>query len=130
MIRIASRLERQRQVFEWGRLAFGEDQMRSQAQRGLRLVEEAIEVAQAAECDPAALHRLIDYVYARPVGDVEAELGGVQVCVLAMAECVGASAEECEHVEIARILEKPISHFTQRNQAKNDAGFLAKGIKT
>lgn len=124
-LRQDKRNARQARVFDWGCRAFGNDQMRSPQQRALRLIEEAIELAQSVFADKDQLHRLVDYVYSRPVGQVEAELGGVGVCLLAMAECVRVNADETEEREVARIMAKPIEHFTKRNQEKNDAGFKA-----
>lgn len=97
--------------------------MKSVRQRALRMFEEAVELAQAAGNDPAQLHRLIDYVYARPVGTVESELGGVGVCLLALAAAANLSADETEQREVDRVMSRPIDHFSRRNQEKNDAGF-------
>jgi hypothetical protein len=91
----------------------------------LRLAEEAIEAAQSAGCDPATLHKLIDYIYARPAGSIHREIGGVGITLLALANAEGLNADACEHGELHRVLSKPLSHFTARNQVKNDAGFIA-----
>jgi hypothetical protein len=120
---------RQRLVAWWCATAFGVGQASSVEQRGLRLAEEAIEAAQAAGCDPAQLHKLIDYVYARPAGTMERELGGVSITTLALADAVGISADDAELAELDRVLAKPLEHFTARNQAKNDAGFIARDIE-
>lgn len=121
----SSRDERQQAVARWCNAAFGAEHAASLPQRGLRLAEEAIEAAQAAGCDPAQLHRLIDHVYARPVGDLGQELGGIAVCEFALAAAAGLSAEHCELTEIARVFSKPLEHFAARNAAKNAAGFSA-----
>lgn len=114
---------RQLKIFEWGKQAFGEINMISPQMRAIRLLEEAIEVYQAAGCDPNQAKLLVDYVFGRPSGTVTQELGGVGVCVLAMAECLGASADYLEEDECERLFSKPMEHFTKRNQAKIDAGF-------
>jgi len=124
----AERDARQRVVVEWGAAAFGLDQITSVEQRGLRLIEKAIEAAQAAGCDSAMLHKMVDYVFARPSGDLYQELGGVSVCLLAMANAAGFSADDAEKLEIARILAKPVATFTERNKAKNDAGFKSRAL--
>lgn len=112
-------------IWDWGVKAFGIDHMTSVPQRGLRLAEEAIELAQACDVKPEQLHKLIDYVYSRPVGPIKSEIGGVSVCLLALSMAVGVDADECEVEEINRVLSKPIEHFTKRNKEKNDAGFKA-----
>jgi hypothetical protein len=118
-----SRDQRQRAVFEWCCAAFTEEQATSLSQRGLRLAEEAIEACQACGTDPDKLHKLIDYVYGRPAGTIEQELGGIGVTTLALAAAAGLSAKECEISEVKRVLSKETSHFAARNQIKNDAGF-------
>lgn len=116
---------RQTTVANWCRDAFGAGQASSVPQRGVRLLEEAIEAAQAAGADRDMAHKLVDYIFDRPAGELSQELGGVGVTVLALAAAAGLSADQAECTEIARVLAKPLSHFAARNQTKNDAGFLA-----
>lgn len=120
---LADRNRRQADTHEWCVAAFGDHDARSIPQRGLRLMEEAIETAQACGCDATMLHRLIDHVYARPVGELAQELGGLGVTLLALAEAAGLSAEDAELREIARVKAKPLAHFAARNAAKTAAGF-------
>lgn len=124
----AGRDARQATVVAWASAAFGTEQTTNIEQRGLRLAEETIEACQAAGCDAAMLHKLIDYVYSRPVGAVAQELGGVGLCTLAMANAAGLSADAIEQAEVARVLAKPIQMFSARNKDKNDAGFLASAL--
>lgn len=118
-----NRNRRQTQVAAWCAAAFGRDHAASIPQRGVRLLEEAIEAAQASGADRDMAHKLVDYVFDRPTGELSQELGGVGVTLLALAEAAGVSAEGCECAEIARVLAKPLEHFAKRNQQKNDAGF-------
>lgn len=118
-----ARLSRQRAVHEWCIAAFGDNHARSIRQRGIRLVEEAIETGQACGCDPEMVHRLIDHIYAKPKGELFQELGGVGVTMLALSEAAKIDADLAERTEIARVLSKPLEHFTARNAAKNAAGF-------
>jgi hypothetical protein len=121
---MAERDVRQAQIFAWTQRAFSEAQAISLPQRALRLLEEAVEAFQSVGGDPAMAHRLVDYVFSRPIGVLHQELGGVSVCVLALAAAAGLSADVEEHREVQRVLSKPISEFTQRNAAKNAAGLL------
>jgi len=114
---------RQVQVQNWGRAAFGDAHVTSVPQRCLRLIEEAIEACQAGGLERGQLHRLVDYIYSRPVGELHQEIGGIGVTLLALAAAASLSADAEEVREIARILSKPTEHFMARNQAKNDAGF-------
>lgn len=119
-----NRNDRQAAVISWVHAAFGAD---SVAQRALRFLEESIEAYQAAGCDAAVAHCLIDYVFDKPAGVLNQELGGVGVTLLALAATAGLSADEEEQREFARVLSKPLAHFSARNQAKNAAGFIATG---
>jgi hypothetical protein len=114
---------RQVQVADWCARAFGADHASSLPQRGIRMLEEAAEAAQAAGVRREMAHKLIDYVWDRPAGELAQELGGVGVTVLALAQAAKLSADTCEQDEIARVLAKPIEHFAKRNRVKNDAGF-------
>ena len=115
--------QRQEMIANWARAAFGEAAATGLPQRGLRLLEEAIEAFQACGGDEAMAHKLVSFVFARPPGMVGQELGGVAVTVLALAAAAGLSADEEECREIHRVLSKPLGEFTQRNAAKNAAGF-------
>jgi NTP pyrophosphatase (non-canonical NTP hydrolase) len=121
---------RQARVAEWCTEAFGAEHTTSIPQRGIRMLEEAIELAQACGCDPAMAHKLVDFVYSRPPGTIGQELGGVGTTVLALANAAGLSADAEEAREVTRVLSKPREHFTQRNQAKNAAGFDALAYPT
>lgn len=119
----SDRDRRQAQTHAWCVAAFGDHDARSIPQRGLRLMEEAIETAQACGCDPAMLHRLIDHVYAKPAGGLREELGGLGVTLLALAQAAGLSADDAEALEVERVRAKPLAHFAARNAAKQAAGF-------
>jgi transcriptional regulator with XRE-family HTH domain/NTP pyrophosphatase (non-canonical NTP hydrolase) len=120
-----SRDDRQARVTKWCAEAFGADHASSIPQRGLRLLEEALEAAQAAGVPQSQAHHVVDYVYGRPVGELQQELGGVGVTLLALAAAAGLSAEETEEREVARVLSKPLEHFRKRNTEKNEAGLEA-----
>lgn len=80
--RADTRDARQAQVVAWAKAAFIEAQATSLPQRGLRLLEEAIEAFQAAGGDREQAHKLIDYVFDRPPGRLGQELGGVGVTLV------------------------------------------------
>lgn len=123
-----SRDQRQAMVASWAELAFGRDEATSVPQRGLRLLEEAIEAFQACGGDEVIAHKLVKYVFGRDKGEVGQELGGVAVCVLALAAAANVSADEEECREISRVLSKPLREFTERNASKNAAGFLIEAL--
>ncbi len=119
------RQARQERVRAWAEAAFGAEQAASPTQRGIRLLEEATEAFQAVGGTAELAHHLVDFVFARPVGAIGQELGGVAVCTLLLAAAVGLSADSEERREIDRILAKPVEEFSARNAAKNAAGLRA-----
>jgi hypothetical protein len=109
--------------FDWGVRCFGMVHMRDKRIRALRCVEEAIELAQACKVDQLQLHKLIDYVYDRPVGVPEKEVGGVFVTAAVISECLNDQPEAIFEAEIRRVLAKDPSYFAERNRLKEAAGF-------
>lgn len=122
-----SRGQRQLAIFELAKRAFAEAQATSLPQRGIRLLEEAVELFQACGGDEDSALRLVRFVFARPPGEIGQELGGVGVTTLALAAAAGLSADEEERREFERVLSRDVEEFARRNQAKNDAGFLLVG---
>lgn len=114
---------RQRAIARWCADAFGKEHAENLAQRGVRHAEEAIELAQAAGTPREMLHQLVDYIYDRPPGELAQEIGGSALTLLALAAAAKLSVDTEEAREIARVLAKPLAHFTARNEAKNAAGF-------
>lgn len=107
----------------WARAAFGNEHVANIPQRALRLLEESIELAQAAGVDEQLARKLVEFVYARPAGDLFQEMGGVGVTMLVLAESAGICAETAIDKESSRVLSKPVEHFTKRNADKGAAGF-------
>ena len=127
-----SRDDRQRMIAWWCTAAFGAEHASSKPQRGLRFLEEALELYQVVMHDLGMAagakmrrlaHKMVDYVLDRPPGNLERDFGGVGITLSALAEACMVSADTCEHQELERVLRKPPAYFYARNQAKNDAGF-------
>lgn len=117
--------DRQTHVAKWAKDAFGVDSATYLPQRGVRLLEEAIELYQATGATPEMAHKLVDFVFGRPVGEIFQEIGGVAITLLVLSEAASVSAEAAELAEYERILAKPLATFTARNAEKNAAGFKA-----
>lgn len=93
-------------------------------ERGLRLVEEAVELGQAIGITREQAHRLVDYVFDRPVGEVRQEIGGVALTLSAVASVSNASVEECWHDELSRVMLR-IEETRAKQQAKARQGIVA-----
>lgn len=72
-LRITSLLER---VESWLKTCFPMPVWSNRAQRTHRLLEKALELAQANGCSREDALALVDYVYGRPVGVPDLEVGG------------------------------------------------------
>jgi hypothetical protein len=117
----SARIDRQSLVGDWVRRTFGDDLMCAE-ERVSRVLEEAIELAQAEGLAPSRIHALIDHVYSKEPGDRRQEVGGLEVTILAYCATTSLSVDECEAHEIARVLSKPAGHFRERQAAKASAG--------
>jgi hypothetical protein len=80
-----TRDQRQLELVAWAKAAFGVEQATSIPQRGLRFMEEAVELFQAVGGDLQKAHELVDFVFERPIGELGQEFGGVAVTVLLLA---------------------------------------------
>jgi hypothetical protein len=116
---------RQEQVFKWVTAAFGVDHANSLPARSTRFLEEAIELYQAAGGDLAMAHKLLDFVFSRPVGDLSKEIGAVGLTLLSVAATAGVSCNGEEDREVVRVTSQDPAVFAERNREKNAAGFNA-----
>lgn len=112
----------QRTIVKWCVDMFGPKCARDPKERGLRLLEEAIEAAQAVNVSREDAHKLVDYVFGRPTGEISQEISGVLVTVLSLADAAGISAELSLVREIARIHEPS---FREKVRAKHNTKELA-----
>lgn len=91
-------------------------------QRARRLVEEALELFQAVGGDAETAARIAAHVFARPVGEVKQEVGGVAITLMALCETLGVSVADAELIEFNRIHSFPHGHFHARQREKIKAG--------
>lgn len=117
------REQRQQLVTDWCGRTFGTASQQDRQKRVLRFLEEALELFQAEGGDPAQAEALLRRVYSRPVGEVAQEVGGVCVTLLSYCSAAGLSLDQCEAVEIERILDRPLEQARQRYADKSAAGF-------
>lgn len=119
----ALRSRRQGRVQDWAFRCFGITAATDPRHRGLRMLEEAIELFQAVDGDAGQAHALVDHVFARPKGQPVQELGGLGVTLLALAAALGLDADVAEQDEVTRLLALDPAHFRDRDAAKAAAGF-------
>ena len=95
-------------------------------ERAVRFVEEAIELAQAIGVDREQLHRLVDYVMDRPVGEVAQEVGGSMLTLYAVSEACGVDADAQALREIERVETPEVRAKVRRRQAEKRAALVGK----
>jgi hypothetical protein len=98
---VVNRDDRQQQLYAWACAAFGVGEVDNLPQRALRLLEECVEAFQACGGDREMAHKLVDFVFERPVGELHQEIGGISVCLLVLAQAACMSAEREEVTEIS-----------------------------
>lgn len=86
----------------WLVACLGEAALMSPEDRALRVLEEAVELAQAAGIDHAKAIEQVHHTYARPIGKLNQEVAGTLNTVLLMAECLGEDAIHLGETELRR----------------------------
>jgi hypothetical protein len=93
----------QRRVVDWLRRSFGDATTDDLRERRLRFLEEALELHQACGGTVGELSTLAAHVHDRPAGEPGQEIGGVVLCLAALATAVGVDVETAMTNEIERV---------------------------
>jgi hypothetical protein len=118
-------MNNQPRIASWVRKVFTESESTNAPERSLRVAEEAIELAQACGIDAEALHRLVDYVCGRPIGEPAKEIAGCLVTVYAAAEALGVDAQEQFEIEVSRIHQPEVIDRVRRRQKEKREAMVA-----
>jgi len=89
-------------VDEWLRACFSADICKNKAERTHRFLEESIELAQANGCSIEDAKALVEYVYGRPKGRPELEVGGVLVTLAGVCVATHIDMENAGELELTR----------------------------
>lgn len=92
----------QQRVVRWCRAAFGDKDTDDKRMRSLRFIEEAVELVQATGLTEEEAIRVLKHVYAKPVGKVHQEIGGVMVTFATLVSAHGLAMYQCGEDELAR----------------------------
>lgn len=96
----------QGRVAEWMLACFGEAIAADRMERNHRFLEESLELVQANGCTQSEAHQLVDYVFNRPIGELEQEVGGVMVTLAALCGASGTDMHKCGDTELDRVWKK------------------------
>lgn len=92
----------QRRVEQWLDACFPPPAKPDRSERTHRFLEEALELAQANACSRDDAIALVDYVFGRPAGKPDQEVGGVMVTLASLCSAVGINMEEAGNRELDR----------------------------
>lgn len=96
----------QYRLFLWMDACFGSKITFDKTERNYRFLEEALETVQSLGLTRVEAHQLVDYVFLRPDGEPEQEVGGALVCLTALCTANNFNLELCGERELARIWTK------------------------
>ena len=103
---------------DWAIRCFGKAHVDNKTICALRLVEEAIEYAQAIGVPEISVALVTKAVYERPKGEPYQELGGVLMTATVAATTQYWDPDDVFETELRRVLAKPTEHFAARNREK------------
>jgi hypothetical protein len=121
-IQNSHRLARQIEILQWAIETFGAATAANTGERIRRFVEEAVELAQATGLEKQALLAIIEHVYAKPVGNIEQEIGQVGVSLLGLAQHLNIFADQQEQAEFDRLKSLSTEYWQARQKAKVEIG--------
>lgn len=87
----------------WMRRCFGQKISDDVVERNHRFLEEALELIQACGATKSEAHQLVEYVFDRPVGEPEQEVGGVMVTLAALCYANRMDLKTCADNELSRV---------------------------
>lgn len=102
---------------EWAVECFGKADAMNRQMRIFRFLEEALELAQAGGCSKDEAARVLEYVFGRPIGAINQEVGGTMVSLAVLCEAFGLDMEGCAEAEYTRILAN-VEKIRARHAAK------------
>lgn len=96
----------QDRVAPWMQACFGPEVSGDKLERGDRFLEEALELLQSGNYPRERIAALTDYVFDRPQGEINQEVGGVMVTLAAYCLAFGLDMHAAGETELARIWTK------------------------
>lgn len=113
-------------VWEWCKSTLGPAAASHRQERALRLLEEALELAQAESLGMPIVIQLMLRVWSRPVGEVHQEVAGIGVTTLAYCAAAGLDFERELEIELERIRRPEVQESIRKKQhEKREAGVSA-----
>ena len=96
----------QSRVAPWMQVCFGPEISADLLERNDRFIKETLELVQASDYPKERAHQLVEYVYGRPQGEINQEVGGVMITLAAHCLAHGVNMHKAGETELARIWTK------------------------
>ncbi|SRR6266404_6318509 len=93
-------------IWNWGDVCFGSTINTNKQERSYRFLEEALELVQAVGTSKEDAHKMVDYVYGRPVGSLTQEIGGVGITLHLLVWALRQDLNYLTEVELQRCWER------------------------
>lgn len=106
----------QSRVAAWVIKCFGDTVAYDRTERNHRFLEEALELAQSLNCTKDEANLLVDYVFNRPPGEPNQEVGGVMVTLAALCHANNMDMQHAGEIELTRV-NSPL--MVEKIRAKN-----------
>lgn len=101
----------------WLLECFGIEVANDRVERNHRFLEEALELAQSLGCTKGDAMLLVDYVYARPVGEPNQEVGGVMLTLAALCDANNMDMMHAGEIELTRVSSPLVIQRIRQKQA-------------
>lgn len=112
----------QKRIRQWIMDTYGVECLLSRSERAARVLEEALELAQAEGIDEAFANKILARAYARPTGDPRQEFAGIGVTLLAYATATGMDLDYEVGAEIQRVESLDKEKLRAKHQEKVRVG--------
>ncbi|PLX37007.1 MAG: hypothetical protein C0605_07865 [Hyphomicrobiales bacterium] len=93
----------QQRVGKWVEKCLGDESAMDGTERNHRFLEEALELVQACGCSAFEAHQLVEYVFARTIGERAQEVGGVMVTLAALCNAQKIDMAGAGEAELSRV---------------------------
>lgn len=90
-------------IRDWMKRCFSPATVSNPRERAFRFLEEAVELFQSMDCTKEEAQSLVDYVFGRPKGETEQEIGGVSVTLAALCDAADIDWQRAARDELERI---------------------------
>lgn len=107
----------QERADRWLLACFGTKIARDKVERNHRFIEEALELVQACDCSKEEVLKAVDYVFDRPRGEIDQEVGGVMNTLTALCSAHEIELEDAADRELERCWDR-IEKIREKQKAK------------